>query len=178
MLPNTQAASDLPQTLNSGSLCAYLVPNRHILIQSSQPPHEKGTNSIYTSSIRTGLREGRPPAQCRTARKRLQHRVNHSIIPKLLPAPKTLRNSRNFTAASHAARQTCSTCSSPSHLWPGITKGCKLNSGTAQQLKAFAGSLDEQFDPQSPHGGKRETSPSSRPLPSTCSALHTHAPSR
>lgn len=93
VLPNTQAASDLPQTLNSGSLCAYLVPNRHILIQSSQPPHEKGTNSIYTSSIRTGLREGRPPAQCRTARKRLQHRVNHSIVPKLLPAPKTLNSS-------------------------------------------------------------------------------------
>lgn len=93
MLPNTRAASDLPQTLNSGSHCACLVPNRHILIQSSQPPHEKDTNSIYTSSIRTGFREGRLPAQCRTARKRLQHRVNQSIIPKLLPAPKTLNSS-------------------------------------------------------------------------------------
>lgn len=84
VLPNTGAASHLPQTLNSGSQCAY----RHILIQSSQPPHEKGTNSIYTSSIRTGLREGRPSAQCRTARKRLQHRDNHTIIPRLLSAPR------------------------------------------------------------------------------------------
>lgn len=72
--------SPATNSINSGSHCA----SRHILIQSSQPHHEKGTNGIYTSSIR----EGRPPAQCRTARKGLQHRVNHSVIPKLLSAPR------------------------------------------------------------------------------------------
>lgn len=153
MLPNTGAASHLPQTLNSGSQCA----SRHILIQSSQPPHEKGTNSIYTSSIRTGLREGRPPAQCHTARKRLQHCYPQTpLCPKALNAQCSEIRSlslalqftpRNFTTASHTARQTCS------------TYGYKLNSGTAQQVKAFAVGLGEQFDPQSPRGGKRAAKP-------------------